>query len=152
MNALFLKASSLQANREVHETLLAEPLGKNLYELKSIPTLITSLNYGDIVTAIDDPLRIVEVIVPSGFQTFRIAFLQGTNEIEHREVVYSLRKWQAVAEMVYTSFYAISVAPHGNMQAIRAYLSGLKQRQKLLYEPDTPLDQLLLVIAEKTRD
>lgn len=150
MGAIFLRADVVQANNESHETILAEPLGNDLYELKSIPKLIPKLNYGDIVKAVDDPPTITGVVTPSGYQTFRMAFLKGTSEKVHKEVTFSIRQWQATAEPVYKGLYAVSLAPDGDMQALRAYLAGLKQRQILLYEPDTPLNRLLLVIAENT--
>jgi hypothetical protein len=148
MSLVFLRTGVERTDHEAHETLLAEPIGNSLYELKSIPKFITTLNYGDIVKAENDPLTISKVIAPSGYQTFRIVFLKGTNEKVHREVVHSLSKWHAVGELIYIGLYAVSVAPEGDIQAIRGYLSDLKQRKRLLYEPDTPLDHLFLALAE----
>jgi hypothetical protein len=148
MSAVFLKADIVRANGETHETLLAEPLGDDLYELKSIPNLITTLNYDDIVKAVGDPLTITDVVVPSGYQTFRMVFLKGTSKKVHQEVAHSLRRWEATAQLVYEGLYAISVSPDGDIQAVRTYLDELKHRQILLYEPTTPLDQLLLISVE----
>ena len=148
MNEVVLRARVVLEDRQTQETILAEALGNDLYELRTIPKLIPEFNYGDIVRAAGDPLTINEVVTHSGYQTLRVVFLKGTAEKLHQEVVHSVRKWQARAEMISAGFYAISVAPEGDVEAICTYLSELRQRQILLHEPDTSLSNLLLTVAQ----
>lgn len=137
-------------NHHSHATLLAEPLGNDLYEIRTIPILTNALNFGDVVKAVALPSNptplITEIVIPSGYRTLRIVFLKSVCEAAQREIIYSLHKWQATHEAICDRFYAISVSPDGDIQAIRAYLDDLKRRKFLIYEPDIPLDKILLEV------
>jgi hypothetical protein len=148
-NLTLVQISDSQSKRRYQETLLAESMGNDLYEIKSIPRFTNEVNYKDIVRAavlISDTYPIVsEVVIKSGFRTIRIAFNKIVAEKEQREILYSLQKQQTIHETICEGFYVLNVFPNGNTQSILNYLLGLKNRGYLLFEPDVSLEEILLI-------
>jgi hypothetical protein len=148
-NLTLVQISDSQSKRRYQETLLAESMGNDLYEIKSIPRFTNEVNYKDIVRAAvltSDTYPIVsEVVIKSGFRTIRIAFNKIVAEKEQREILYSLQKQQTIHETICEGFYVLNVFPNGNTQSILNYLLGLKNRGYLLFEPDVSLEEILLI-------
>lgn len=146
---VLVRVENFQANQYYKETLFAEPLSNDLYEIKSIPKLTNTINYGDIVKAVtpshSTDIFVTEVIVKSGYHTLHIAFRKKVDKKIQQEILYSLRKWQATHEIMCERFYVINVSPDGNIHAILNYFQGLEKRGFLIYEPDIPLEKILQI-------
>jgi hypothetical protein len=134
-------------NRQTKESTWAKPIGGDLYKVKGPLHLIANLNREDVVRAHffpDESLPVVvDVITRSGYRTLHIAFYKSVMLSEREEILKQIAKWQATHESPFAHFYTVEISPTGDFNSLREHLDYLKSKQKLLYEPDVTLDDLL---------
>jgi hypothetical protein len=104
------------------ETLWAERLGKNLYEIRNVPFHAYGLNFLDVVVATPKGAgelpTIDRVHRRSGHRTIRICFTEDTLLEERVPTLMSLQRHGATFEGASQAYYAIDVGPDGNWARI----------------------------------
>jgi hypothetical protein len=107
--------------------------------------MAAGFNFGDVVKAIAATPGVHPSVLEkrSGHETLHFAFSQKAPVAERQKILDALKKRQTTPEMVYEDFYTIDVDPQNDYEAICDYLSSLKMRGLLMYEPDIDMQALL---------
>lgn len=114
------------------ETLWARRVGDDLYELESIPFFAYGLSYRDVVRA--TPV-VEEVVRPSGHTTVRVVFRRDDEPRERRlALLAELSLMKISYESWGDSFFALDVAPDGDVEALLDRLAWLEKRDVLGFE------------------
>lgn len=125
------------------ESLWARKVGDDLYELQSVPFFAYDLNYRDVVRALSDRARVAEPVVRevvrrAGHTTLRVVFRGARGEGESRErrtaVLTELHPLDVSFESWGDSFFALDVAPGGDVEAVVDRLEALERRGVLGFE------------------
>jgi hypothetical protein len=128
------------------ETVWAEPLGGDRYQLRSTPWYAYNLHLLDIVRAVPpvsgDSPTIQEVVEPSGHQTLRVRFQEEVSETMVQQVLQRLGEAAVSAEQGSERLYALDVRPEGDVAGVCTYLWFLEQEGLLSYETGATPDQL----------
>jgi hypothetical protein len=106
----------------VGEYMWAAALGRDLYELLNIPFNLYGLNYRDVVRATrqrahEDP-EIRFVVRRSGHRTLRILFARGVPRAIEMETLGMLKPLGVGFEGGSDGFYALDLAPEGDLAAV----------------------------------
>jgi hypothetical protein len=121
------------------ESLWARKVGDDLYALENVPFFAYDLNYGDVVLATangEETKPIVrEVVRRSGHTTLRVVFRTCVGDRERRLAVLSaLAALKVSYEGFDESFFALDVAPSGNVDAVVSHLEMLERDDLLGFE------------------
>ena len=111
------------------ESLWARRAGDGLYQLVAVPFFAYGLNFGDVVRA--SPI-VEEVVRRSGHTTLRVVFRRDDEPRARRiallsDLGVSFESWDG-------SFFALDVAPHGDLDAVLDRLEWLEKRDILGFE------------------
>jgi hypothetical protein len=106
----------------VGEYMWAAALGRDLYELLNIPSHLYGLNYRDVVRATahrshPDP-EVRFVVRRSGHRTLRIRFARGVPRAIELETLGVLKPLGVGFEGGGDGFYALDLAPEGDLAAV----------------------------------
>jgi len=114
------------------ESLWACRVGDDLYQLVDIPFFAYGLHYGDVVRA----ERVIRGVVrPSGHTTLRIVFRRDDEPRARRIGLMSeLAAMKVSFEAWDDSFFALDVAPDGDVDAVIERLEWLEKRDVLGFE------------------
>jgi uncharacterized protein DUF4265 len=108
------------------ESMWAEPLGDDLYELRNTPFYAYSLNCLDVVHAVaaSPHLKpsIVGVARRSGHRTLWVTFADGVSIDDCIAFATRVNEWYAYFEHAKGRYFAIDVEPRGNYDAVREQL------------------------------
>jgi hypothetical protein len=120
------------------ESLWANPVGPERYEIRNVPFRAYDLHFNDVVharaEAPDQKPRVLKVVSRSGHKTLRVIFSEATSEPEQVELLDQLRDLGATYERANTRLVAIDVEPAGDYQAVCDKLWAWEQAGKLDYE------------------
>jgi hypothetical protein len=120
------------------ESLWAEPLGGDRYQLRSTPWYAHDLHLEDVVRAVlqspGDGPTIQEVVEASGHQTLRVRFQEEASEEMVQEVLQRLAEAAVSAMANRGRLYALDVWPEGDFAGVCTYLWFLEQEGLLSYE------------------
>jgi hypothetical protein len=111
------------------ENLWARRTGDGLHQLVAVPFFAYALNYGDVVRA--SPI-VHEVVRRSGHTTLRVVFRRDDEPRARRiallsELGVSFESWDG-------AFFALDVAPDGDVDAVLDRLEWLEKRDILGFE------------------
>lgn len=114
------------------ERLWARRTGGDLYELAAVPFFAYGLSFGDVVRA--DPV-VREIVRPSGHTTLRVVFRRDDEPRARRMAVLSeLAPLKVSFESWGDAFFALDVAPDGDLDAVVERLERLEKRGVLGFE------------------
>ena len=120
------------------ESMWAEPLGDNLYQIENVPFYAYGLNFHDIVRAIpesaDRQPEILEVIKPGGHRTFRVFFKKHISRDQQEEYLNSLAPLAISYERANDIYFSLDMQPSGDYQAVFDRLEELEQENVLGFE------------------
>ncbi|HEY0713037.1 MAG TPA: DUF4265 domain-containing protein [Polyangia bacterium] len=120
------------------ETLWAQSMGNNLYEIRNVPFHAYGLNFLDIVVATtkgEDGLPTVEAVRRrSGHRTIRVCFTEDALDEERLPILLNLHRDGGTFEGASSSYYAIDVAPEGNWERICDTLATLREHGVVTFE------------------
>lgn len=121
-----------------NESLWAQPLGEDLYEVRNVPFAAYGLNLRDVVHATrrdpqEDP-EIDRVVKRSGHTTYRLLFLKSSSAGDQDRTLAPLRALGATGERGGDVFYAVSVPPQADAAEARLLLDTLVDLGVVLYE------------------
>lgn len=110
------------------ETVWAEPVGGDIYRLDNIPYFAYGLSLGDHVRAAHDgegPLRMVELVKPSGNRTLRVAFLDqpGASSDEAAPLREHLEALGCELEIAFSTLLAVSVPAAVALNTVEEFLT-----------------------------
>ena len=118
------------------ESLWARKIGEDLYEVENVPFLAYGLNYRDVVRAVapsgDEKPIVREVVRRGGHTTFRVVFRNPEEPRTRRIAV--LTDIGASFESWGDSFFALDVAPGGDIGAVLERLERLEKLDVLGFE------------------
>lgn len=121
------------------ESLWACKVGDDLYRIETVPFFAYDLNYQDVVRATlapDGSRRVVrEVVRRSGHTTLRVVFRDASGNRGRRVALLSdLRPYQVSYEAWDDTFFALDVAPDGDVDAVLARLERFEKSDLLGFE------------------
>jgi hypothetical protein len=120
------------------ESLWAEPLGGDRYQLRTTPWYAHDLHLEDVVRAVSqapgDWPTIQEVVESSGHQTLWVRFQDEVDETTVQQVLQRLAEAAVRAEANRGRLYALDVWPEGDFAGVCTYLWFLEQEGLLSYE------------------
>ena len=121
------------------ESLWARKVGDDLYLLVAVPFFAYDLNYRDVVRATwaGEGRRAVvrEVVRRSGHTTLRIVFRDASGERERRlALLAELAPYKVSYEAWDDTFFALDVAPDGDLDAVIDVLERLEREDVLGFE------------------
>ena len=120
----------------IDEGLWAKPLGKDQYELRSIPLITPNLNFKDVVhiraSSVNGRHYIGEVVCRSGHKSYGIGF-EDVDEPQMHEILNKLESMQVRYESSFEGeeLFAIDIAPECDYIGICNYLKVLEQQKTL---------------------
>jgi uncharacterized protein DUF4265 len=104
------------------ESMWAKALGEDLYEIRNVPFFAYGLNFGDTVRAVspapDLKPVVIEVVRAGGFSTLRVWISEHVDPSDGHELMASLIDLHAYYESSTDDFFAISVEPEGDYEAV----------------------------------
>lgn len=121
------------------ESLWARKVGDDLYVLENVPFFAYGLNYRDVVRADasfaeGEPVA-REVVRRGGHTTLRVVFRRNDEPRARRRALLSeLCPLKVSFESWDDSFFALDVAPDGDVGAVLAWLERLEKRNVLGFE------------------
>jgi hypothetical protein len=114
------------------ETLWARKVEADLFVIESIPFFAYGLDYRDVVRA--DPV-VREIVRPSGHTTLRVVFRRDDEpRAGRRGLLAELSPFKVSFESWDDAFFALDVAPDGDVDAVIDLLSRLEKRDVLGFE------------------
>jgi hypothetical protein len=120
------------------ESMWADDLGNNRYQIKNIPFYAYGLNFDDIVFAEAESEEfkpeIKKLIEASGHQTIRIIFTGDTSKDENIKTIESIRTEHVGYEGKNDSEFALNVTPEGNYNQLYDALEELEAKKVLSFE------------------
>lgn len=120
------------------ESMWADELGNNQYQIKNIPFYAYGLNYDDIVfaEAESDEFKpeIKGLIKASGHKTIRVAFIGDSSKEENIDVIESVRTEKIGYEGFNDHQFALNVTPEGDFDQLFAALEALEEKNVLIFE------------------
>jgi len=119
------------------ETLWAEAIDANLFELRNIPALAYGLNYGDVVRAEkgeDGRFYVDGVVRRSGHRTVRVAPDNSASDAMVEELKALARDCGVRIESNGTSYLALDIPAKSRAAEIFDFLSGGAQKGLWEYE------------------
>jgi hypothetical protein len=120
------------------ESMWAEPLANDLYEIRNVPFCAYGLNFGDVVlaTAGEPGLKpeIRSVVRRSGNSTLRINFDAAVDRAQQTVVLYLLCAMGVAVERANDRFVCLDVPPEVDYQAVRTLLVAQETEGLLEYE------------------
>lgn len=121
------------------ETLWARRVGEDVYVIETVPFFAYDLNYRDIVRATvvgDEPKPVVrEVVHRGGHTTLRIVFRKAAGDRVRRLALLSeLGPYKVSYEGWDDAFFALDVAPDGDVEAVIDLLETLEKKDVLGFE------------------
>lgn len=121
------------------ETLWARRVGDDLYRIEAVPFFAYGLAYHDVVRAVSraDGARPVvrEVVRRGGHTTLRVVFRHAAGSRERRIAWLSeLAPYKVSYEGWDDSFFALDVAPDGDVDAVIDVLEALEKKDVLGFE------------------
>ena len=96
------------------ETLWAQPVGDDLFEIRNIPWESSDLRFRDVVRGrhLDDGRwQVLELVRPSGHSTLRLTFSNTASRRQQGEVITSLEEPVGRAERMHDNHWAVDVNP-----------------------------------------
>jgi hypothetical protein len=126
------------AERRV-ESLWARTIGGDLYEIEDVPFFAYGLNCSDVVRAVPRanglPPVVREVVRRGGHSTLRIVFRSCADDRARQEVLLAELSSLKVSFLGWSDgFFALDVAPDGNVAALIDRLERLEKRDVLGFE------------------
>ena len=122
----------------IGEHMWATPLGRDLYELRSIPFRAYGLNYGDVVRATVDrprePPEIRFVVRSSGHRTIRVFLAGPVGEAATAALLAELKSLHVGYEGGWRRFYALDLPLESDIGAVCARLEIARAGGLLEYE------------------
>jgi hypothetical protein len=123
------------------ESLWANPVGPERYEIRNVPFHAYDLHFNDVVHARadnpDEKPKVLKIISRSGHKTLRVIFQEMIEEPEQVELLGQLRDLGATYERATACLVAIDVEPTGDYQAVCDKLWAWEKAGKLEYETGT---------------
>ena len=120
------------------ESMWADDLGNNKYQIKNIPFYAYGLNYGDIVYAEaeseDLKPEIKRLIEPSGHQTLRVIFTGDTSKEVNINTIESVRTEHVGYEGLNDNQFALNITPEGDYNRLYDALEELEEKGILSFE------------------
>jgi hypothetical protein len=121
------------------ESLWARRVAGDLYQIESVPFFAYDLNYRDVVRAVahaaHEPLTVREVVRRGGHTTLRVVFREVEEPRDARVALLSeLGRLKVSFESWGDAFFALDVAPDGDLGAVVDHLESLERRNVLGYE------------------
>jgi len=121
------------------ESLWAQPLGNDLYEIRNIPFCAYGLNFGDVVRATadapDQKPEIRALVRQSGNRTVRIRFEVAVGDrdgqLPHLERLAAMQAWH---ERANANIVCVNLNPDADYEAILDLLDSLEADGLLQYE------------------
>jgi hypothetical protein len=112
------------------ETLWAQPVGDDLFEIRNIPWETDALHFLDVVRG--QPLdegswSLLELVRPSGHSTIRLTFSETASDAQRGELISSLEQLVGRAEHMTDNHWAVDVNPDTNLAAA---LDLLQERER----------------------
>jgi hypothetical protein len=122
----------------VGEYLWAAALGRDLYELRSIPFRAYGLPYRDVVRATSDRSsdapEVRFVVRCSGHRTLRVVFADDVPPAVRLEMLGTLEPFGIGFEHAFDGFYLLDVTPEGGLAVVCRQLDGWRAGGLLDYE------------------
>jgi hypothetical protein len=112
-------------------------VGCDLYVVEAVPFFAYDLNYRDVVRVVDDAGRLVvrEVVRRGGHTTLRVVFRDEVGDRTRRAALLSeLAPLKVSYEAWGEGFFALDVAPDGDVDAVLDRLERLEKRDVLGFE------------------
>jgi hypothetical protein len=107
------------------ETLWAQPLGHDLFEVRNIPWVTARLHFLDVVRGrlrTEDIWDVLELVRPSGHTTLRLTFATAASGDQRDEVIRQLEQIVGNAEHMDGDHWAVDVNPGSNIVVALALL------------------------------
>ncbi|MFZ6820073.1 DUF4265 domain-containing protein [Undibacterium sp. Ji22W] len=120
------------------ESMWADDLGDNKYQIKNIPFYAYGLNYDDIVLAEAESEEfkpeIKKLLEASGHRTLRIMFTGDKTKEENIKTIESIRTEHIGYEGLNDNQFAVNVTPEGNYNQLYDALEELEEKKFLSFE------------------
>jgi hypothetical protein len=120
------------------ESMWADDLGNNRYQIKNIPFYAYGLNFEDIVfaEAESEELKpeIKKLLEESGHQTIRVIFTGDTSKEENIKTIEAIRNEHVGYEGNNHSQFALNVTPEGDYNQLYDALEELEEKKVLSFE------------------
>ena len=120
------------------ESMWAEPLGNDMFQIENVPFYAYGLNFKDIVRATSDSdelkPEIRELIKPSGHRTFRIFFNKEINREQQEIILESFCELHVSYERADKIYVALDMNLEGDYQAVFDKLEYYENQDVLGFE------------------
>lgn len=120
------------------ESLWAQPLGDDLYQIDNVPFCAYGLNLGDVVLATagspDLKPEVRAVVRRSGNRTLRVSFCDKLTRDDQAPVLAQLEAAGGEPERADAQFVCLNIPPAVNIEAVRAMLDEYQRHGTLDYE------------------
>ncbi|QHL86991.1 DUF4265 domain-containing protein [Nibribacter ruber] len=120
------------------ESMWAEPLGNDLFQIENVPFYAYGLNFKDIVRATSDSEElkpeIRELIKPSGRRTFRICFKSQVSREQQEVILESFFEHHVSYERADDIYVALDMKPEGDYQAVFDKLESYQEQYFIGFE------------------
>jgi hypothetical protein len=120
------------------ESLWAEELGGDLFEIRNVPFFAYDLNFADVVRATSDAPNlkpeIREVVKRSGHRTLRVFFREAYPEDARADLLKELNRHQAYFERATAAGFAIDIEPSGSYENVYDQLLEWEKAGYLFFE------------------
>ena len=120
------------------ESMWAQPIGGDMYELRNVPFHAYDLNFLDVVEAVAPHPRLKpsvrRVVRRSGHHTLRVIFFDATPEVHRIPLLESLSDLHASFEGANKKLFAIDIASNDNFEEVCRRLGAWERQGLLQYE------------------
>lgn len=119
------------------ESLWADIVKDNYYEIKNIPVFAYGINYMDVVEVVDNSdgvKEVLRVVKRSGHQTVRIRFIDKKTEEENYQRLLNIKGEGVGSEKWNSNMYALNVTPERDYDKFLDELDLLERQKILEYE------------------
>ena len=120
------------------ESMWANPLGDDLYEIVNVPFHVYGINYGDVVRARaeapDLKRQVIEVVERRGHHTLRMLFADEVGPEQQRAVLQRIEASGATYERANERHIAIDVPPETSYGTVVDLLYAFEEEGTLEYE------------------
>jgi hypothetical protein len=116
------------------EQLWARRVGDDLFRVESVPFFAYGLNYGDVVRADSAGSVVREVVRRSGHTTLRVVFRGMAARERCVALLSELAPLKVSFEAWGDGFFALDVAPDGDVDAVLDRLDSLENKDVLGFE------------------
>lgn len=119
------------------ESLWADHLGENLFEIRNIPIFAYGVNFLDVVTVCEDDegvLQVKEVVRESGHHTIRVFFVDGKSSDENLNRLNDFKGENIGSEKWNDDLYALNIPPQRNYEQFITELENLESKGIIKFE------------------